>query len=117
MSPLFGRVMRQQMDINPASAEIARGKTLAAMDRLEKELPSSGYLVGDRFTVADLTAAALLSPLVKPPEFPYQADAALAEPFARIRDSLSAHRAFQWTLDTYRQHRGKSAEISAAAGL
>jgi glutathione S-transferase len=116
MSPLFGRIMRRQMNISPASAEIARGKTMAAMDRLEKELPASGHLVADRFTVADLTAAALLSPLVKPPEFPYQSDAALAEPFAKIRESLSTRRAFRWTLETYRQHRGSSAEVPPASG-
>ena len=40
------------------------------MDRIERERGPSGYLVGDSFTVADLTAAAILSPLVRPPEFP-----------------------------------------------
>ena len=116
MSPLLGLVMRRQMDINPATAEVARAKTLAAMDRLAAEVGPSGCLVGDRFTVADLTAAALLSPLVRPPEFPYTAAVALPEPLAKIRDSLSTHRAFQWTLQTYRQHRGESAEIATAAG-
>ena len=115
MSPLFGRVMRRQMDINPASAEIARAKTIAAMDRIAAELRPSGYLVADRFTVADLAAAALLSPLVRPPEFPYRASVALPEPFAKARDSLSMHRAFQWTLETYRRHRSESAEIATAA--
>ena len=116
ISPLVDRLMRRQMDINSRTAEIARGKTLAAMDGLEKELQPSGYLVADRFTVADLTAAALLSPLVRPPEFPYKPALAIPEPFAEIRDSLSEHRAFQWTLRVYRQHRGSSAEVSAAAG-
>jgi glutathione S-transferase len=40
------------------------------MDRLARELQPSGFLESDRFTVADLTAAALLSLLVRPPEFP-----------------------------------------------
>ena len=114
MSPLVGAVMRRQMNINPASAEVAREKTLAAMDRLEHELQPSGYLVGDRFTVADLTAAALLSPLVRPPEFPYKAAEPLPAPFAKIRESASTHPAFRWTLQTYRQHRGESAEIANA---
>ncbi len=117
MSPLIGFVMRRQMDISPATAEVARGKTMAAMDRLRDELRPSGYLAGDRFTVADLTAAALLSPLVRPPEFPFPAKAVgpLPEPFAKIRDSVSTHPAFQWTLKTYGQHRGKSAEVATAA--
>ena len=115
--PLLGPIMRRQMDINPASAEIARGKTLAAMDRLANELRPSGYLVGDCFTVADLTAAALLSPLARPPEFPYKTAVPLPEPFAKIKDSLTAHPAFRWTLQTYRQHRGESAEVAGAANF
>ncbi len=117
ISPVIGAIMRRQMDINPASAEIARGKTLAAMDRLTKELRPSRYLVGDRFTVADLTAAALLSPIARPPQFPYKAAVPIPEPFAKIRDSLSAHPAFQWTLHTYAQHRGLSAEVACAANF
>ena len=117
MSPLIGVVMRRQMKINPATAEVAREKTIAAMDRLERELQPSGYLVGDSFTVADLTAAALLSPIVRPPEFPYKAAGPLPEPFAKIRDSLSSHPAFQWTLHTYRKHRGESAEVATEASV
>jgi glutathione S-transferase len=112
MTPLVGRVMRRQMNISPATAEVARGKTIAAMDRLEKELRPSGYMAADRFTVADLTAAALLSPLVRPPEFPYRTSIAIPKPLAELRESLSAHPAFQWTLRTYRQNRGESAETS-----
>jgi glutathione S-transferase len=117
MSPLIGVIMRRQMNINPATAEIARNKTLAAMDRLEHELQASGYMVADGFTVADLTAAALLSPLVRPPEFPYKAAGPLPEPLAKIRDSVSTHRAFRWTLETYRQHRGESAEVATQANV
>jgi glutathione S-transferase len=117
MSPLIGAIMRRQMKINPATAEVARAKTIAAMDRLTRELQPSGYLVGDGFTVADLTAAALLSPLVRPPEFPYKAAAPIPEPFAKIRDSLSTHPAFQWTLRTYHQHRGESAEVATEASV
>jgi glutathione S-transferase len=117
MSPLIGVIMRRQMNINPATAEIARSKTLAAMDRLEHELRPSGYTVGDRFTVADLTAAALLSPLVRPPEFPYKAAGPLPEPLAKIRDSVSTHPAFRWALETYRRHRGESAEVATQASV
>ena len=51
-------------------AELARAKVLAALDRLDAELGDDEYLVGDRFTVADLTAASLFYPLVQPPEGP-----------------------------------------------
>ena len=52
----------------------------AALDRLEAELQPSGYLVGERFSVADLTAAALLAPVVLPPEFPYRPPGPLPAP-------------------------------------
>ena len=54
--------------INDETAVKGREKTIAALERLESEIGPSGYLVGDGFTVADLTAAALLFPLVRPPE-------------------------------------------------
>ena len=51
-------------------AEAAKAKVVAAMDRLESELGDDEYLAGDSFSVADLTAASLLYPIVNPPEGP-----------------------------------------------
>jgi glutathione S-transferase len=112
MSPLIAPMMRRLMDINPESAKVAYDKMLAAMDHLEKELRPSGYLAADRFTVADLTAAALLSPIVRPPEFPYGSDLVLPPPIAKVRAELAPRPAFQWALRIYREHRGKSAEVA-----
>ena len=47
------------------------------------------YLVGDRFTVADLTAASLLYPLVQPPEGPVASAAAARRRFERFRAPLA----------------------------
>ena len=106
------------MNITPKTAEIAQAKTIAAMDTLERELTPSGYLVGDRFTVTDLTAAALLSPMAWPPEFPYQDGFSIApEPYLKARESLLAHRALRWTLEMYRRHRGQSAEVRPGADV
>ena len=55
-------------------------------DKVEAELQPSGYLVGDRFSVADLTAAALLFPLVRPPETPHLIPPPLPEPVERFRE-------------------------------
>jgi glutathione S-transferase len=41
----------------------------AALNRIEHELQNRAYLVGETFTVADLTAAALLGALLQPPRF------------------------------------------------
>ena len=52
--------------LDDRAAEESGGKVLAALDPLEQELGDRDYLVGDSFTVADLTAAALFNPLVLP---------------------------------------------------
>jgi glutathione S-transferase len=43
----------------------------AALDRIEHERQRRSYLVGDVFTVADLTAAAMLSALLQPAGIQY----------------------------------------------
>jgi glutathione S-transferase len=108
--PVISAVMRADMKINAAGAAVGRAKVQAALDRISAELQPSGYLVGDGFSVADLTAAALLSPVVMPAEFPYQLIAALPPSAARYRASLATHPAFQWARDVYRKHRGHSME-------
>jgi len=81
--PALRVVMRADMKIDDARTARSREKVLAALDRLEAELQPSGYLVGDRFSVADLTAAALLAPVVLPPEFPYRPPGPLPAPVTR----------------------------------
>ena len=105
-------VMKADMGVNAAGAAAGRAKVAAGLDRLEAELQPSGYLVGESFSVADLTAAALLSPLVMPPQFPYPFITPLPESAARYRDSLAGRRAFQWVEEIYRRHRGVSAAIT-----
>jgi glutathione S-transferase len=69
--PAIRVVMRVDMRIDETGAALGRAKVIAALDRIEAELQPSGFLVGDHFSVADLTAAALLSPLLTPSEYPY----------------------------------------------
>jgi len=84
-------------------AERARHKVVAGLDRLESELDANQYLVGDRFTVADLTAAALFYPLVLPPEGPELGDPPV--PFQSFRQPLADRPGFQWVEEMYRRHR------------
>ena len=79
----------------------------ATRGRFEAELDAGGgdYLVGDEFTVADLTAAALLAPAVQPPEGPK-----LPEPppaYERFLAPLRERRAFEWVKQTFARHRSR----------
>ena len=89
---------------------------VAAMDRLEREISTSGYLVGDSFTVADLTAAALFYPVARPPEFPYPmvADDDLPDSWREFVDSLGQRPGGRWVAEIYSRHRGVSAELTPA---
>jgi glutathione S-transferase len=109
-TPIARPAVRLRYGIRSDEAERSREKTKAGLDRLAAELQPSGYLVGERFTVADLTAAALLFPLVRPPEAEYMI-ATLPPRFASYRDSLSSHPAFEWVREMYSRHRGTSAEV------
>jgi glutathione S-transferase len=110
--PALRPVFQMDMRIDDAGAQLGRAKIVTALDRIEAELQPSGYLVGEHFSVADLTAAALLSPLVAPPEYPYALPGPWPEPFASFRASVAGHRAFAWVSEMYRHHRGTSAELS-----
>jgi len=111
--PALRIAMKADMKIDAAGAARSGEKVRAALDRLEAELQPSGYLVGDRFSVADLTAAALLAPVILPPEFPYAPPGPLPAPVRRWRDAFADRPALRWTAEMYRRHRGTSAEIAA----
>jgi glutathione S-transferase len=93
--------------VSDRRADEALRRTLAALDRLDAELGSGEYLVGGRFTVADLTAAALFYPLVLPPEGPLQLDPPRV--LAEIRDPLAGRRGYQWVEMMFARHRNKGA--------
>lgn len=89
---------------DPERAATARERVMAAFDRLEAELADGDYLVGGAFSVADLTAASLLYPVVTPPQAP-----ALAEPtpaYERFIAPLRERRGFRWVEEMFARHRG-----------
>jgi len=90
---------------NQGAAEAARGKVLAALDRLERELEASGgeHLAGESFSVADLTAAALFYPLVAPPEGPRLPDPPAR--YAEFREPLRERPGYRWVERTYARFR------------
>ena len=105
MFPVLTVGMRRSMNIYEEPAEASREKDVAAMDRLEAEIGPSGYLVGDSFTVADLTAAALFYPIAQPPEFPYPSVAYPPEPSREFVESLHERPGGRWVGEIYRRHR------------
>jgi glutathione S-transferase len=92
------------------AAERAREGIVAALDRLEAELePGNGeFLVGDRLSLADATAASLFYPLVVPPEGPISPELPRPAAFERFRESLSERPGYRWVQETFRRHRHRA---------
>lgn len=97
------------------AAELARVKIVAALDRLEAELGSGDYLVGDSFSVADLTAASLFYPLVLPQGGPLPDDEPLPAGMASFREPLRERPGYRWVAETYDRHRQPAAAVAATA--
>lgn len=112
--PLLRAGIEQRFQISAETAAASRAKVIAAMDRLEREISTSGYLVGESFTVADLAGAALFYPVARPPEFPYPtvADEDLPDSWRQFIDPLAQRPGGHWVSEIYRRHRGRSAELT-----
>jgi glutathione S-transferase len=109
---IFPAYYRFRHKISDAKLHADRATVDAALDRIEQERQGRAYLVGDAFTVADLTAAALLGVLLQPPEIQYPLHVELPPYLQDYRTSLLRHPAMQWAADIYRLHRGGSAAVS-----
>jgi glutathione S-transferase len=94
------------------AAEVARTKVVAAFDRVESELGDGEYLLPDGFSVADLSAAALLYPVVRPPQGPRLYP--LTDSYERFRDELAERPGFRWVEEMFRRHRAPARDLVAA---
>jgi len=108
MRPLFGRTM----GVNAESLDAARKRLGSHFDRLESEIGPGGYLVGDRFGVADLASAAVMTAIIRPPQFPYPLPEPWPPELVELRASVADRPGFKWVLDIYARHRGASSEIT-----
>jgi glutathione S-transferase len=105
--PLLRVGIRQALNICPESAARSREKTVVALERLERELGGNDYLVGNTFTIADLTAASLFYPIALPPQYPYRSPAwedlpgGAREFLGELRERPGA----KWVAEMYLRHR------------
>jgi glutathione S-transferase len=103
--PVLRAATRRRLEITAQTAQVSRAKTVAAMDRLEREIGASGHLVGEAFTVADLTAAALFNRAIGPPEFPYRKLTDSPDSLRQFFTALAERPGGRWVADTYRRYR------------
>ena len=101
--PKVRSAMLEFMNISADTARQSEERLRAALDRLDEALVGRGFLVGDRFSRADLTACALLSPCCLPD------DAAASEMFPaatrKLRNEMKDRRFFRWVRSIYEEYR------------
>jgi glutathione S-transferase len=108
VTPVFRTFMFGFYQVNARTAEVAEARVRATFARLGERIESEGYLVARRFTLADLTFAALSSPLLWPPEHPVTGRFG-GKPIpglVALHDELCATTAGRHALRMYRERRG-----------
>lgn len=101
--PKLAKRMRRHMDINEGTAAQSKKRVNAALTRIHETLGEQRYLVGGRFSRADLTACALLAPLFMPPQYGLRWPASLPEPLQSEVSALEAQ--LQAIKAIYERHR------------
>ncbi len=108
LRPAAVAFMRRGLRISPASVARSRDKIDAMLERVAAVLADGRrYLVADRFTVADLTFASLMTPVLLPAEHPFwlpTPDQLPAEASTQIATWRAAP-AGQFALRLYREDR------------
>jgi glutathione S-transferase len=104
--PVTKRVMGGSMALfDPVAVEDAFRGTRDALDLVAKSVEPSGQLVGQHFSVADLTAAANFALLVQVPHPDMARPTPIPAPVQEFMARFEAHPAIAWTLEQYRRHR------------
>lgn len=100
--PKLRSLMEDMMEISSENARKSEKRFVAACDSLNKELEDRQYLVGNSFSRADLTACALLQPLVFPDS---DISTQLPQAVTEFRNGSLHDRFFTWVSEIYKTHR------------
>jgi glutathione S-transferase len=106
--PLVARVIDRYLNITPETAAQSLQAVRATYDEVAERLSDGRpFLVGERFTAADLTFAALSASVLMPPEYgvPLPAPDELPAGMAGVVRELRAHPAGEHALAMFRRER------------
>lgn len=108
LRPLVVALMRRSMRITPAGADRSLERVREVFAEVGERLADGRtYLVGDAFTAADLSFAALAAPVVLPRNYgsPLPGLDELPEAFLEVVEDMRATAAGEYCLRMYRDHR------------
>src|SRR5438093_1043852 len=103
--PKVRAAMAALMNIHAESARQSEERLVAALGKLDDAVKERRFLVGDRFSRADLTACALLRRHCAADKSSAEIAAAVPAPVYALRDAHKARPFVSWVRETYRSHR------------
>ena len=103
--PLLRLVFRGKLKLGQSAAIATSEQRFSeGLDWIAEQLKDGRrYLVGNQFTAADITAAALLAPIACPDEHPVYSQPDYRDGIAPLRDQWAGHPALDWVRTVYRQ--------------
>jgi glutathione S-transferase len=104
--PLLKPLIAKANGVNPENIEKSKKVVQSYLDEIGEVVLNTGYLVGEQFSAADLTAAALLAPLANPDHEDMQRPTPIVASFREILDTYSPHPTIAWVEKQYRDQRG-----------
>jgi len=106
MWPVTWRVMMKMYEITPEAASESRAKLEAELNWLDNKLADNRpYLLGDRFSRADLTVSSLLAPFACPEEIPAFRDSTFSVALVADTERWRQRPIMRWVKEQYEAHR------------
>ena len=104
VQPALAPLMRKNFDVPPQSDDWPERTVLGQVEQIGAMTEDREFLVGERFTVADLTAASFLAPLVCLDAIPARLPA-LPRSLQSFTERVTSMPGGQWVARTYRTNR------------
>ena len=111
--PIGKMLVRSAYDLTPERNEEGIRIVSAALDEVAEKSSKTGYLVGDQFSIADLTAASLLMLTGFPDEIQFDMPEAKSKVMKDWFARWDGHPGQVWVRKIWKENRPQSAELSS----
>lgn len=106
--PLSRRMVFRGLKVDEEQGKKSEVRVREFLDAQSERLEGRRYFVGDTFTVADLTMAAILSPLARPAEHPFYGEPhGLGDVMQDLVESFQQYPVLDWVRGCYAKHRAR----------
>jgi glutathione S-transferase len=110
--PLAAPLVRKGNGITgPESVQDGHRAAAEAFDFVFQRGAATGYLCGDAFSIADLTAASTLAVLVRPQNSPMACPQPVGRGFRALMERYAKHPGADWVRTIYARHRGSRSDF------